>query len=149
MKGSLAALGCLFGLAVAGCAQSEDVGAPPPESPPLTKAQLIKQGDRICKASNRRLDAAVTAELRPNPTAAQVKKIMLEVAVPELEGQVAALRELVPPSSDAPMIDLMLDAVDEAIEETRKNPIKVVRDDDAFDDANRIARKYGFKHCSE
>ena len=144
-----AALGWLLCLLATGCAQQEADDAPAPDAPRLTKSQLIKQGDAICRAGNRRLDAAVESRLGPRSTPAQVRAFVRKVALPELEAQVAALRELQPPLADVPRIDLMLDAVEEAIEETEEEPIKALRQDAAFDRANRIARKYGFKACSE
>lgn len=136
-------------LALAGCAKDGETGAEPPSSPPLTKAELIKQGDAICKASNRRLEALTEADVDSWKVAADIRSFVREQFVPELEKQIADLRSLEPPREDVPRIEVMLAAAEEGIAKLEKEPVAEIQKDTTFDRANRFARKYGFKECSK
>lgn len=147
MKRTVVGLLLLSSLA-AGCGTEEEPAAAP-EAPPLTKAQLIKQGDAICRAGAARGNRAANRQLDESSTRVDIRRFVVATAIPELERQLGELRALVPPRADAPRIDAMLDALEEGIEKARKDPLVVLTDPDIFADANRIARKYGFKACSE
>lgn len=136
----------LLGSVVAGCGKDEQPAAP--EAPPLTKAQLIKQGDALCRATAKRIDKA-SRQLGEDSTRAEVRRFMRRTVLPELEQQLSALRALTPPRKDAPQIDAMLDAAAEGIEKARKDPIGVLTGKDVFAKANRIASRYGFKVCDK
>lgn len=147
MKKSVVAL-LLIGSLAAGCGEEGEPAAEP-AAPPLTKAQLIKRGDAICRAGAARATKAANRQLDASSTRADVRRFVVRTAIPELERQHDELRALAPPRTDAPRIDAMLDALQEGIEKTRKDPLAMITDGTVFAEANRIARKYGFKACSE
>lgn len=137
----------LLGSLVAGCGKDEKPAEP--EGPPLTKAQVIKQGDAICRAGAKRVERAAGRRLGEDSTRADVRRFVVRTMIPELERQVSDLRALRPPARDAPQIDAMLDAAEEGIAEARENPIRALTDPKVFAKANRIATKYGFKVCNK
>jgi hypothetical protein len=137
----------LSGPFLVGCEGEEEVGAKPPSSPPLTKAQLIKEFEAICGRRARRFEATV-APLAKNPTPAQARAYILDTLVPELESQLAALRALEPPRADLPRVDQMLDEWTEAVETLKARPLKeAARFGELTARGDRIGAKYGLKDC--
>lgn len=149
MKKLAALVLLLAGPFLAACQDDEEVGAKPPASPPLTKAQLIKQADTICRDGSKEF-AATAAPVPRNPTRAQLRAYVEDVLIPEMDSQLAALRALEPPRADVPRIDQMLDEWQEAVEKIKADPLKeVVRMKVLTARGDRIATKYGFKVCNQ
>lgn len=115
----------------------------------LTKAELIEQGDAICKASNDRMTAASASLETGEPTEADFVAFITGTFVPETEGQVRDLRELVPPTEDAAAIEAMLDSLEADLAKAKADPEYLISSVDVFDEANELAKDYGFKECSE
>lgn len=149
MKKLAALVLLLAGPFLVACQADEEVGAKPPSSPPLTKAELIKQGDRICRDGAKEF-LATAAPVPRNPSRAQLRAYVEDVLVPEMESQLAALRALEPPRADLPRIDQMLDEWADAIEKVKEDPLgQVGRMATLTARGDRIATKYGFKVCNQ
>ncbi|MFC7501886.1 hypothetical protein [Nocardioides sp. GCM10030258] len=113
----------------------------------LTKAELIEQGDAICKASNEKIDAADDRFIDPeNPTEAEFRAAVNDTLVPEVKGQVEDLRALKAPAEDAATINEMLDSIEAGLVEVEADPLAILQGD-PFADANKIAQDYGFEVC--
>lgn len=136
-----------------GCAGDDERDEAAPPSPPLTKAQLIKKGDAICragKARQRRADARAMKRWGDDPSREQVRTYVRDTVVPELRTQARQLRALVPPNRHAPAYDRMLDELEAVVAAVEKSPLDTIsQDGDPFATANRIAAKLGFKVCSK
>ena len=139
----------LAGLA-AGCGDDDDGGGGGSDAP--TKAEYIKQGDQICRAG----DKAIEQEGRQkfgaggDPSKAQLIEFTEETIVPNLEDQITQLRELAAPDGDEDTLIGIWDAADEGTASIKDDPEQVVQGDStAFDEANGLARDYGFKVCGE
>ena len=139
----------LAGPFLVACQDDEEVGAKPPASPPLTKAQLIKRADAICRDRSKEF-AATAVPVPKNPTRAQLVDYIEDVLIPEMDRQLAALRALEPPRADVPRIDQMLDEWEDAVEKVKADPAKELpRMRTLTARGDRIATKYGFKVCNQ
>ena len=116
-KTAAAAAAVLMCLTLAGCgddsssdgdAKKADKSAEPTA---LTKAELIEQGDAICKESNDRIEAAA-APIGADPTEQQMIGFIADTLIPEIEGQAEGLRKLQPPADDAAAFDAILTALE-------------------------------------
>lgn len=155
MKKPLAALAVsvLACLTLAGCgddepAKSDDKASETVETT-LTKAELIEQGDTICRASNEKIDAADDRFIDPeNPTEAEFRAAINDTLVPEIKGQIEDLRALKAPAADVATITAMLDSLESELAKVEADPLFLL-EEDAFVEANKIAQDYGFKVCGE
>ena len=116
----------------------------------LTKAEYLKQGNAICKAGNKEIDAAAEKAFSSNqrPSNAEVKKFAEDTLIPSVEGQIDDLRDLTPPSADEDQVNAILDEADTALDETKADPAIVASGQDPFKKANQLAKSYGLTECA-
>ena len=140
-------------IVAAGCGSSSDdsTGA----SAALTKSELIKQGDAICKKGNTAIEeeAEEFAEEEnidtENPTKAQQEEVIVDVVAPGVRKQVEEIGDLTPPSGDEAEIEAMVTAVEEGTEELESNPSELIEGKNPLSDGSKLARTYGFTECGE
>lgn len=141
----LIALGVVcLALLAAGCGGNDSTS--------LTKAEFIKQGDAICKETDKSQNQKIRAYLAENPktpsTKANTEKV-ISVAFPQIKAEVEELAALDPPSGDEEEIEAIVAGVEEGLEEAEKNPVSTNKTGagNPFDEVGKLARKYGFKEC--
>ncbi len=151
MRRTVAALSatalCLVLAACGDDTAKDPAGSDEPKA--LTKAELIEQGDAICKASNDKMKAASAPLEAGDPTEAEAVAFITETLIPEVEGQAQDLRDLVPPAEDAAAIDAMLDALEAELAKVKADPAYAFSAEGGFVEANKLAVDYGFKECGE
>ncbi len=131
-------------LVVAGCG-SED------ES--LTKAEFIKQADAICLKGERKKqtdieDFLLKAKLGTGETfdPAQEKEMSAEVIAPPIRTATDEVSELSAPEGEEEKVEAVLASADKGLQEFEDPPNGKIPGD-AFDEAAKLARDYGFKVC--
>lgn len=145
MKTLLVALTACCALVLSACGDDDGDN----ESSALTKAELIEQGDAICKGGDKEIDAAEKAFADPdNPTAEEMDDAIDSILIPTLKDELEKLRDLKPPAEDEDEIDSMLDSLDKAIEDIEKD-WRTGFTGQNIADANKKANEYGFKECGE
>jgi hypothetical protein len=146
----LAALAALA-LVVAGCGGGGDST----EGSSLTKAELIKQGDAICKKGEETLEEEANEFAKENgidtskPTKAQQEEVIEQVVAPALRKQAEELRELGTPSGEEDAVEEIFDTLEEGTEELEEEPGKLLEGNNPVEKAGNLAQKYGFKECGE
>jgi hypothetical protein len=147
----LLALTLLAALALPGCGSSDSSS-----TPSITKAQLIKQGDAIClKADNLEFEESVEweqqhlEELKGLSQGARVAKILLKSGIPSIIDEKEKLEALGVPAGDEAQLEAFFNSIDAAIVKARKNPLAMNVPTGPFAPVDSLARKYGFKACSE
>ena len=130
------------GLMVTGCGGDDDE---------LTKAEFVEQANAICKAGNKKIDAAAEEALNPNkrPSNAQLEEFATETVIPNIQGQVDDVRELEPPSEDQEQIDEFLESAQGEIDRLEENPSGLFTDESSFVETNQLARAYGLDECAD
>lgn len=141
----------------AGCGSSDDGGDTTEVAVAVTKAQLIKQGDAICKQGNEEIEEGFETYAEENdipdgqePSNEQGVEIVEQVLVPNLKTQSELIRGIGSPEGDEEEVGELLDSLDAAIEEAEDDPESLFNEDtDPFGDANEKAQAYGFSECGE
>jgi hypothetical protein len=138
--------------ALAGCGGDED---DPDEFAPLvaepaSKVQFLRAADRICHASEARIEAAADELIagRRDPKPAAVERVALHIVVPALEGEVKAIRALGAPAGDEHDVEAILAATDRGIARIERDPRGLLDGVPApLREAERLARRYGSQEC--
>jgi hypothetical protein len=141
-----------IGLVAAGCGSSDDGGGVTTSS--LTKAQFIEQADTICDRAGDEIEAEVESYANENgidvnrePTDEQKEEIVVEVIVPNVEGQAEEIAALGAPSGEE---DQVGEIVETAAAETADDPGPVINGKEgAFADVNKLAQDFGLTACGE
>ena len=160
---ALLALALAAGLIAAGCGDDDDdettaatttteagatgaTGAATGE--PLTKAEFIKQADAACAAGDKRIDAAFRGLGSNEPSDQELEQVVTDTVVPEIQGEIDAIRALTPPEGDEDEIAAILDAAQEALDEIEQDPSSLANGN-PFKEANQLAQDYGLKVCGQ
>lgn len=152
--GGIAVLLCLFLAACGGGSDSTTSAAQTltdstAASGPLTKAQFLKQGNKICAHGVKKKEQLLgaVANNAEGGEASQAELVgVVEQIVPVYSETVSQLDELAPPSKDEAAIDKMVKAYEKALEETADNPAAALKAT-PFDEPNVLALKYGLTSC--
>ncbi|MFL5874113.1 MAG: hypothetical protein ACJ75T_11680 [Solirubrobacterales bacterium] len=145
-------------LVAAGCGSSDDSTTDTVDvSVTVTKPELIKQGDAICKKGNEEIQADFEQFAKENgiskgkePNKAQTMEIFERVIIPNLGTQSELIRRIGAPEEDAEQIEEMLDSLDAAVEEVEDDPEALFdAEEDPFAEANEKAQAYGFSECGQ
>ena len=140
------AIMALVALAVAGCGSDS--------SSSLTKAEMIKQGDAICKKADERQAANfkkyVAKKSQPGGKAGE-EELIRTVGLPPLQEEVTELAELEAPSGDEVEVEAIIKAIEEGIEEGEEDPAAILETTagSKFAEAEKLASAYGFKNCGK
>jgi hypothetical protein len=112
-----------------------------------TKQEFIKQADEICTEGSQELTTALSEELgTEQPSDEEIEQFVSDSVVPVLREQFAELRALTPPEGDEEEVDRVFTAAEDAVDELEEDPGLVV-ESGSFEEADRLARNYGFKTC--
>jgi len=137
-------------LLLAGCGGEEPDTFPAGVSRPLAKVEFLAEADRICHSTNARIEAAAddltTGPRDPSP--AEVRRVVLGVAIPALEAEVRAIRAIGVPEGDGRDVAAIIAATEKGIEEIRADPAGVLNGPPpGLRRAGRLARAYGSAEC--
>ncbi len=119
---------------------------------PVTKDAYIKRGDQICAQGTLTIGQAGREQFGSSqPTQDQAVQFGQATVVPSLEDTLAKLRTLDPPPGDEAKTSAIYDALEQGIDQLKKNPDLFVASNQggAFDRANRLAQAYGFTQCGQ
>jgi hypothetical protein len=135
----IGSVGALF----AGCGD-DDKG---PKAP--TKSAYIQRADAVCRAGNAELNRKANERLNDTSAPEEVKRFGLEVLIPNIEAQLAKLRELPVPEGDEKQIEAVWDAAQKGLDGLKADPEEFVRagQPESFKTTSRLAAAYGFKVC--
>jgi hypothetical protein len=133
-----------------GGGESDDDTYPAGVSRPLAKVEFLAEADRICQSTNARLEAAADdlAAGPRDPSPAEVRRVVIGIAIPALEAEVRAIRAIGVPEGDASEVAAIVAATEEGIEQIRADPAGVLDGPPpALRRASRLARAYGSAEC--
>jgi len=149
---TIAALTILAAAALAGCGGDDTATTfPAGVARPIAKVEFLAEADRICASTNARVEAAgddlIGGESEPPP--AEVRRIVLGVAVPALEAEVRAIKALGVPAGDEDQVAGIIAATEQGIDQVRADPVSVVDQGPpaAFRRAAKLSRAYGSQEC--
>lgn len=131
-----------------GCGGSDDETT-------LTKAQIIEQGDAICKKADadqvRILGRLNREKSFDDRTRAEQGELVTGAGMAPILRQAEELAELPAPEGDAEEIEAMAEAIEASVKRARENPELVLGTNPlaVFEAGAKAAEAYGFKLCSE
>jgi hypothetical protein len=142
-------------LAVVGCGGSDSTAATkaPSSSSAITKGELIRKGDAICRKTDEVQKVAVAAyEKKHGKVRAlgDVEKMLVKVALPPIETEIEELAALGAPRGDINKIHAIIDGFEKALHGAEKNPTTLLGSDEGeFAAPDKLAGIYGFKDCAK
>ena len=151
-RAAIATAAVLAAVAVSGCGGDDgDTTYAAGVSRPIAKVQFLREADRICASTNARIEAAGDDLIggRSDPPPAEVKRVVLGVAIPALEAEVRAIRALGAPKGDEREVEAIVAATEDGIDEIRADPVGVVDRGPpaALRRAAQLSRAYGSQEC--
>jgi hypothetical protein len=137
-------------LLAAGCGSSDKKSGT--TRPAISKAEFLRKGNAICAQGNKQVETGaqkVFGNKKKKPSDAEAKKFATTVLIPSVEGQVDSIRALGAPKGDEDKVQAILDAADQGVAESKKDPVALIQSDAAgpFAKANKLAAAYGLKTC--
>jgi hypothetical protein len=139
-----------FGL-FAGCGGGEDGEG-------SVDGGLARQGNAACAKVNRRASAELLKAYNSEPirTAASAReairletRMLLPIFIRSAGSLASAFRALAPTAEDSRQIASIVSAYDDWSEEANKAPREVVLRNDIFNEARRLAARYGLARCAQ
>jgi len=149
----LAALGAIA-LIVAGCGSDSSTTD---STATLTKAEFLKQGNAICAAGNKEINAGFEKFFEENefskknqPTQADFQEGAEEVVIPSVRKQIEELEELEAPEGEEEKYEALFENAEAQLEKAEENP-KLLTDEnnDLFAGVNKEAKALGLGSCAE
>jgi len=135
--------------AAAGCGGSDD------ES--LTKAELIRQGDAICKQGGETIQAELAGYVKDHeigPTSRLTKEnqeeVVLTIILPTLQAEAEELGELEAPEAEADEFTAIVEGLEGAVEKGEAAPLSMLNSaPKPLAEAGELAGAYGFEDCAQ
>lgn len=163
MRGLLAALLSLaLVLAIAACGggDSSDGGdggtseGTTASAPAITKAELIKKADAICRKTDeiqkKALKAYPGGEKLTLEDSPEMRKLMKVVLLPPIEAELKQIAALGAPAGEEAKVTAIMTGWERALEKSLKDPSLLIGfDDGPFIAPGKLAAKYGFKDCDQ
>lgn len=143
---ALAGLIAAFALVAGGCGGGGD------STTALTKVQFVKKVDALCEEREKERGAKVNAiisNLKPNErlSTARQTKMVETIIFPSYNAIIEDVKSLEAPAGDQAEINEIIKAMEKAQEKVEADPRQAVFSVVMFEEANKLATKYGLKHC--
>lgn len=111
----------------------------------LSKAQYIKQAEKICVNGDLRTLGKVNELVGTNPSPQDLEEATTTLMVPNVESQIDELESLGAPKGDEAKVETLLTAMQEGLEgASRQSPEEFV---EGFEQFDRMGADYGFSGC--
>jgi hypothetical protein len=124
--------------------------------PALSKADFIKEADKICSEGEAAVEGELTEyvekeglESGKEPTEEQALEIASAVILPNLSKQAEGISALTPPEGDEGTIEDMVSSLETGVQEFEDDPEKLNEGNEALESFGEEAGDYGLKACAE
>lgn len=147
MKKSMGALAgailLTLALLIAGCGGSSEE--------PLTKAEFVKKGNKICQEATQTREKEVdelTERFNPNGDQEAFREEAVISLLPTYQGAAEQIGDLAAPDGDEERVEEIVSAMNEAAEKVEANPQTATISNLPFRQANQAAEDYGLNACA-
>lgn len=129
-------------LGVAACGGGDST-----EATGLTKAQLLKQGNALCRRGTDEMVGKESQFLNENRS--DIVRAAVENVLPVRVKELRELRALGLPAEDPEPFEAMLEGMEKGIEQAKRDPSSLLAGgvDYAFHDAYVVGIEYGLRDC--
>lgn len=126
------------------------------DSQPLTKAQLIKQGDKICEQASAKIVEEWQLEKEnygrgfgAQPSQKQNEEGLVDIVVPVIQEQAEEFADLDASPAEEDEIEAIAEALEEGARKTEAKPslAEARGPKNPLDKASKLSRQFGFKVC--
>lgn len=155
-KGLIAVLAGVLAVALfaVGCGSSSDTTG---STASLTKAEFLKQGNVICAAGNKEINAGFEQfskekgfSKKNQPTQADFEEGAEEVVVPSVRKQIDQIRELGAPEGEEEKVEAFLDNAEAQLEKGEEDASLLAdENNDLFASVKKEADAIGLTSCAE
>jgi hypothetical protein len=119
----------------------------------ITKAELIKKGDAICRKTDQRQSRGLKAYAKKHPqwekTTSGQEKAIAKAGLPPIGVEAEELENLGVPERESATVNAIFTALERALDEAEKDSGSLFsQKENPFDEVDQLAGDYGFKACS-
>lgn len=133
-------------IGVAGCGGDDSSTSSTSTAAALTQEEFVAQGNEICAAGNKELDAAGNDVFSGNASQAEVEQFATDALVPNIQGQIDDIRALQPPADQADQVTAFLDQAQSILDGVEADPSSI--QGDPFAPVNKMATALGLDQCA-
>ena len=140
-----AALSALLLFAVSGCGDDETTSS----TTALTKQEFLDQGNAICDAGNKDIDAEAQDIFSggKQPSSDELEQFATGTLIPSVQGQIDDLRALGAPEGDEEQVSQILDSAESDLSDLKSDP-SLIASGDPFAETNQELKAYGLTTCA-
>jgi hypothetical protein len=115
----------------------------------ITKDEFIKQGNEICVAGNKEIDASAQEVFSKGakPSEEDVAKFGTDTVAPSVQSQIDAIRALGAPEGDEEVITQALDDAQSGVDQINEDPSSVANGPPDLDKGAKELQAYGLTAC--
>jgi hypothetical protein len=149
----LAAIGAVAAFVATGCGGDDDddgtTAATTGEGEALSKEAFVTAADGVCRQGDQQIEQEAEQQFGGGgePSAKEQEQFFADTVLPNIQNQIDGIRALTPPEGDEEQVTAILDAAQDAIDESEQDPSVVTGGDDPFAEANQLAAEYGLTDC--
>jgi hypothetical protein len=116
----------------------------------LTKAEFLKQGNAICDAGNKEINAGFNEFLPKGkePSKAELDEAMETVLIPSIAKQIEEIRALGAPEGEEEAVEDFLVGAEEELEKGEEEPASLATEA-SFSKTSQEAKAIGLTSCAE
>jgi hypothetical protein len=116
----------------------------------LTKAEFVKQGNAICAAGNKEINAGFNEALPKGkqPSKAELDEAIETVLIPSISKQIEEIRALGAPEGEEEAVEDFLAGAEEELEKGEEEPAYLATDA-SFKNTNQEGKALGLTSCAE
>ena len=150
-----ALLAVALALAAVGCGDDDEESASTTTSSELTKAQFIREANRICKQQDDKIERVsqqffADAPNDKEPPPQEVAQFGKKTVFPAIQDEIDRIRALGPPEGDSGEVQKMLEAAESGLAKLEAEPDQLEKGGVAssFEEFQKLASAYGLDECA-
>jgi hypothetical protein len=151
---ALSFVACLaLAVVAAGCGSGGDSTTSDGSSAALTKAEFIKQGDAICKETDKIQNKDIRLYLVKNPGSSgkkeDVEKV-IKVGLGQIKVEAEEVDALGAPEGDEEKVEAIVRGIEDGLKKAEEDPVSTNKSGAAnpFAAVDKLTTDYGFKVCN-
>jgi hypothetical protein len=118
---------------------------------PLSKEAFVKAADGVCAQGDKEIQREAARTFgNGQPSKQEQEDFVTGTVLPNIEAQINGIRALTPPEGDEDQVNAILDAAQQAVDESMDDPSALTQGgggSDPFAEANELATDYGLTEC--
>ena len=144
----------VLALAAAGCGEKDESAATITTTTALTKAQFLRDANKICKTEGDKVERAskqffADAPAGKEPPPAEIEKFGEKSVYPAIQSTIDRIKALGAPAGDEDTVNAYLAALQAGLDKLKQNPEQLAEGGSApaFEQADKLAADYGLDDC--